>query len=47
MRRFAHLALFALLLAATLPWLSACGNTMRGAGKDIERMGQAVQNAAP
>ncbi|WP_445681606.1 entericidin A/B family lipoprotein [Radicibacter daui] len=47
MRRLAHLALCALLLAATVPLLSACGNTMRGAGRDIERMGQAVQNAAP
>lgn len=47
MRRLAHFALFALFLAVTLPLLSACGNTMRGAGKDIEHMGQAVQNAAP
>jgi predicted small secreted protein len=24
--------------------LSACGNTMHGAGRDMERMGQSIQN---
>jgi predicted small secreted protein len=37
-----------LLLAAALVTLfsSSCGNTVRGAGKDVERAGDHIQRAA-
>lgn len=37
--------LFVSLIAAAIPALSAC-NTVKGAGKDIEKGGEAIQNGA-
>jgi predicted small secreted protein len=40
-----HRALLATMLVATTAMLSAC-NTTEGAGKDVERTGEAVQDTA-
>ncbi len=41
----ARLVVVATLIATTVG-LSACSNTVRGAGRDIERSGEAVQRGA-
>ena len=44
-KRFAMIALFALLLSGAASMLSAC-NTMEGAGQDIQQGGKALENSA-
>lgn len=43
---FLRLMAVTLLLASAAGGLSACTNTLDGAGKDIENAGDAVQDAA-
>jgi len=44
-KRITMTTLVMMLLAGTVSLLSAC-NTVEGAGKDIKRSGQAIENSA-
>lgn len=45
MKRISTFALFAVLLVGSASLLTAC-NTVEGAGKDIKKGGQAIENSA-
>ena len=45
MRKFTHLARAFTIFGLTLSALAACENTIEGAGDDIQRMGDKIEDA--